>query len=250
LSSVSHSAVPSTVRNRPGSATASVPLGGELHVGGDPRLGAAGGVVGPAAGRVRLAVDQGVPRARRGTRGGPRPASSPCVRRCRCTGAAPRWSGALLHVPCLVQGQGCPRAAETVAGESEQVGGDTGVVPARTAEEVLQNVRVAVLEVLGDRPAVLRRQPRGQTGDEPAHRPTGLRPRSPPAACPTSSLSSFASASGAMLGAAATVGSVVLHTSSTESHGGRALLTPRHTPCHSRIRRHDHALQLEYQLTT
>ncbi len=116
------------------------------------------GVVGPAVRQVELAVDHRVPARRRRRSGRPRPGRSRSVRRCRCTGAAPRPCGCpssdrrSRRPPAPRR---CRRGADDVVA---QVVTDPVGVPAGPGEQVLHAVRIGVPGMLGDRPAVLPRQ--------------------------------------------------------------------------------------------
>ena len=92
-------------------------------------------------------------------------ASSRCGPRCRCTGAAPRPCGALLHVAGLVDHQDRAWVTEGVDDVVTQIITDRLGVPSRPRQQMLQPIGSRCTAVLGDRPAILAIQ----TRDHPGH---------------------------------------------------------------------------------
>jgi isopentenyl diphosphate isomerase/L-lactate dehydrogenase-like FMN-dependent dehydrogenase len=86
---------------------------------------------------------------------------------------------ALLQIPGLVHHQHRVLAAEPGDHIGAQVITDPVVIPARLGQQMLQPVRRAVADMLGDRPAILPRQIRQQSQHQLSRSPSWLDPAKP-----------------------------------------------------------------------
>jgi hypothetical protein len=85
----------------------------------------------------------------------------------------PNGQGALFEVAGLVDDQHRPFLAQVLSDVVADVVADRIFIPYRPAQQVLHPVRVAVADLLGDRPAVLA----WQVGQQPEHERPGPPPQ-------------------------------------------------------------------------